>query len=138
MLAPALTRLQGENGIQRLLDVILETTGTANGFDSIGHYLRTFLQVPVSCLPYATAQASGCQATFHQSKVSAASTVNTSAGATTASTAVGGSGQGSLADLPATTPSTPTTSGGVGAPAASGAPPSSGLLGYLLGGSGTR
>ena len=140
VLAPALTRLQGENGIQRLLDVILETTGTANGFDSIGHYLRTFLQVPVSCLPYATAQASGCQATFHQSKASAASTANTSAGATIASTGVGGSGQGSLADLPATTPSTPpaATSGGIGAPAASSAPTSSGLLGYLLGGSGTR
>lgn len=86
VLAPALTKLQGENGIQRLLDVILETAGTANGFDSIGHYLRTFLTVPVSCLPYATAQASGCQATFHQSKVRAASTASTPPAGTVAST----------------------------------------------------
>ena len=31
-----------QHGIERLLDVILYTLGTSNGFDSLGHYLRTF------------------------------------------------------------------------------------------------
>ncbi len=139
VLAPALTRLQGQNGIQRLLDVILETAGTANGFDSIGHYLRTFLTVPVQCLPYAVAQVTNCQATFHQSTARASSTVNAPpAGATSASTGVGASGHGALADLPAngsdsTTPVTPqATANGTGAP------PATGLLNYLLGGSAQR
>ena len=141
VLAQALTNLQGQRGIQNLLTVILETTGTANGFDSVGHFLRTFLTVPVNCLPYATAQSDPtCAATFHQARASAASTTTSPpAGALASSTGTTGNGSASLVDTPAAAPSASpvATSGGVGAPA-SGAPTSSGLLGYLLGGSGTR
>jgi ABC-type transporter Mla subunit MlaD len=141
VLAPALTNLQGQRGIQNLLTVILETTGTANGFDSVGHFVRTFLRIPPNCLPYATTQSDPtCAATFHQARVRAASTTtNPPADALASSTGTTGNGSASLIDTPAAAPSTSTvaTSGGVGAPAG-GAPTSSGLLGYLLGGSGTR
>jgi len=129
VLAPALTRLQSQNGIQRLLDIILETTGTENGFDSIGHYLRTFLTVPVSCLPYATTQISGCEATFGQGGGRAASTTTTPpADAATVPTATAGANAALVAD--AATPQA--SANGTGARA------STGLLNYLLGGSSQR
>ncbi|HEX4805871.1 MAG TPA: MlaD family protein [Conexibacter sp.] len=128
VLAPAVSKLQAQNGIQRLLDIILETTGTANGFDSMGHFLRTFLTVPVSCLPYATAQTNNtCSATFNQLGASAASmTTAPPADALPASTA-----GTSTADGPSAAPTAPQ------APATS-APANTGLLNYLLGGSGRR
>lgn len=132
VLAPALTRLQRENGIQRLLDVILETTGTANGFDSLGHFLRTFLTVPVQCLSYATTQQYPiCSATFNQLGVgaTAATSVTPPADALAASTASTSNGAASPADASAAAPSMPPTSG---------ASTDSGLLNYLLGGSGGR
>lgn len=132
VLAPALTKLQSENGIQRLLDVILETTGTANGFDSIGHYLRTYLgTVNASCLPYSITQQDGCSATFNQLGAQAASTTATPP-AQTATAPVGTATDSSVA-APAATPAAPRASAnGTGAPA------DSGLLNYLLGGSGQR
>lgn len=132
VLAPAVTRLQSENGIQRLLDVILETTGTANGFDSVGHFLRTFLQVPGPCVPYdAATQIFTCGATFADQSGSTASTATAPpAGALGASAAATGDGSASLVDAPATTPSAP--------PAPTGASGDSGLLNYLLGGSSGR
>lgn len=131
VLAPAVTRLQGENGIQRLLDVILETTGTANGFDQVGHFLRTFLTVPGNCLTYATSQNSQCFATFtdqSQSGSAASTTTTTPADASSGSNTTASDGSASLVDAPATTPTAP--------PAPSGASTNSGLLNYLLGGSG--
>lgn len=123
VLAPAVTKLQGENGIQRLLDVILETTGTANGFDQVGHFLRTFLQVPGSCLTYATLQTFQCSATFTDYSGAGAS-----AAATTTPTPPTATTNNGSVDAPAATPSAP--------PAPSGASTDSGLLNYLLGGSG--
>ncbi len=142
VLAPALTSLQSQGGIQWLLDVILETTGTTTGFDSIGHFLRSLIVPDVPCIPYAVAPTSGCAATFtdqSSAKGASATTTTPPAGALTSSTGAN-NGSASLVDAPATTSGTPpaATSGGVGAPASSGAPTSSGLLGYLLGGSGAR
>jgi phospholipid/cholesterol/gamma-HCH transport system substrate-binding protein len=131
-LANALTDLQKQNGIQRLLDVILFTTGTTNGFDSVGHFLRSNLVVPVACVSYATAQSSKCSATFNQ-------------GGSAASAA----GAGGLQEPVATTPTPPPagslvdaapTSGATDASAGSataGQPPA-GLLSYLLGNGGGR
>jgi hypothetical protein len=139
VLAPALTSLQSQGGIQWLLDVILETTGTTTGFDSIGHFLRTLLVPQVGCIPYAVVQTSSCSATFtDQSSATSASVTTTTppTDAQTSSTGISGNGAAALVDTPTGTPQAG-TSGGVGAPA-SGAPTSSGLLGYLLGGSGTR
>jgi ABC-type transporter Mla subunit MlaD len=132
-LANGLTSLQAENGIQRLLDVILETAGTVNGFDQVSHFVRTGLVVPASCLPYAVTQISDCSATFtDQSGGSAASTTTTPpADALAATAAASSDGSGSLVDEPAAT-------SGSGSADVSDAPTGSGLLGYLLGGSGER
>lgn len=139
VLAPALTKLQSENGIQRLLDVILETTGTANGFDSVGHFLRTYLAVPAQCLRYVLVQKSICSATFNDQSSATSATATTTTPPVDAAAGTGSSGQGSLADVAApsgtgtTTPAAPQASAnGTGAQAGSG------LLNYLLGGSGQR
>lgn len=126
VLAPAATSLQGQHAIERLLDVILETTGTANGFDALGHYLRTSLIVPTACLPYATG-ADGCPPATFGASASAATTTMPPADALSASSAPS-NGSAALVDAPAATQSTP--------PATTGAPANSGLLNYLLGGSG--
>jgi ABC-type transporter Mla subunit MlaD len=134
-LAAALGSLQKQNGIQRLLDVILFTAGTTNGFDSLGHFLRGYLVVPGQCLSYATSQLSQCSATFNQGG-SAASV--SAAGAPHAGT------------LPATTPTPPTdgsltdvsapsnAGSGTTAPAPHPAQPPAGLLSYLLGDGGGK
>jgi ABC-type transporter Mla subunit MlaD len=117
--------LQRQHGIERLLDVILYTMGTSNGFDSLGHYLRTYLPSPnPACLPYAVAQNVQCTATFNQTASSASTTTTPPADATAATT----DGSASLVDEPA-----PATGG-----ASSSAPAGSGVLNYLLGGSGER
>ncbi len=128
VLARGVTSLQGQYGIQRLLDVILFTTGTTNGFDSIGHYLRTYLAtVDATCLPYSVKQDPACSATFNQNGAAAASTTTTPpADALAASTT-----DASVADGPTTAPTAPQ------APATS-PPANTGLLNYLLGGSGQR
>jgi phospholipid/cholesterol/gamma-HCH transport system substrate-binding protein len=131
VLARGLTDLQRAHGIERLLDVILYTTGTANGFDAVGHYLRTSLVVPASCLPYAVIQDSDCQATFtDQAGASTASTPPSDALAATPATSAGDSA--SLVDEPA-----PAAAGG-DTPPANDTPAGSGVLNYLLGGSGER
>jgi ABC-type transporter Mla subunit MlaD len=133
-LAAGLSSLRSRNGIQRLLDIILFTAGTVNGFDSVGHFLRTFLTVPVQCLPYAVTQVAACQATFGTPSGSAAATTTTpppvdASDAATASAAPATDGTASLVDEPAPT-------GDATAAPTGGAPAGSGLLDYLLGGSG--
>jgi phospholipid/cholesterol/gamma-HCH transport system substrate-binding protein len=131
-LAAGLTSLQRQHGIERLLDVILETMGTSNGFDQLGHYLRTWVKVDTNCLPYAvvpsgTHGTSECVATSATFGASAASTTTTPpANATTAASA----GSASLVDEPAATDAS-------GA-ASTNAPAGGGVLNYLLGGSGAR
>jgi len=130
VLARGLTSLQGQQGIQRLLDVILFTAGTANGFDSVGHYARTYLAtVNPHCLAYAVTPQSDCLATFNQSSGSAASTTTTPPSDAVAATA---GDSAAVVDPPTTPPAPQASANGTGAPA------SSGLLNYLLGGSGQR
>ncbi|MGN6188733.1 MAG: MlaD family protein [Conexibacter sp.] len=126
VLSRGLVNLQGQHGIERLLDVILFTLGTSNGFDSLGHYLRTYLAtVNPACLPYSVVQNVQCAATFNQT-ASAASTTTTPPADATAATP---DGSASLVDAPASAPTD--------APASS-SPAGSGVLNYLLGGSGGR
>ena len=130
VLAPAVTNLQAQHGIERLLDVILYTTGTANGFDSIGHYLRTYLAtVATECLQYAVRQSVNCATTFNQQGPDAvAATTPPPTDASAGSSTTASTGSASLVDAPTTAPTAP--------PAPSGASTDSGLLNYLLGGSG--
>ena len=124
ILARGLTDLQQKKGIERLLDVILYTTGTANGFDSVSHFLRSYLFIPGQCLQYDATPTAACRSTFAPD--------STSSSATAASTAVTG-------DVPATSlPSgmdVSSSSGAHAAPPVRGGP-TSGLLGYLLGSDG--
>jgi len=123
-LSRGLVSLRGQNGIQRLLEIILETTGTANGFDSVGHYLRTFLTVPAQCLRYALRQeTSSCFATFNDQASAASTQSSPDAGSVDAS---GSNGSAALVDAPAAAEPVPTTH----------PPAGSGVLNYLLGGSG--
>ena len=106
--------------------VILLTTGTSNGFDELGHFLRSYLPSPdANCLPYAVAQSIACSATFNQTAAAASTTTTPPGDATTATV----DGSASLVDerAPASTDAPPAT-----------APAGTGVLNYLLGGSGER
>jgi phospholipid/cholesterol/gamma-HCH transport system substrate-binding protein len=121
-LARALTNLEGkQHGIERLLDIILFTVGTANGFDAVSHYARSFL-VTNHCEDYATGPKSGCSARpaddFSATKVQPTS-VATSAGTPAPSSA---SISGATAEA--------------AAPNTRAAAPPAGLLSYLLGNGG--
>jgi ABC-type transporter Mla subunit MlaD len=129
VLSRGLVNLQSRHGIERLLDVILYTMGTSNGFDELGHYLRTYLPAPnANCLPYAVVQNVQCTATFNQT-ASAASTSTVPPANATALTDSNGSA--SLVDEP-----TPAT--GSASATTTSAPAGTGVLNYLLGGSGQR
>jgi phospholipid/cholesterol/gamma-HCH transport system substrate-binding protein len=130
-LARGLTSLRDQNGIQRLLDVILETAGTTSGFDAGGHYLRSALVPIVACVPYAVQVNGQCDATFGDRTGSASSTTTVPpADALAAQAAGSGDASASLVDEQA-----PADGSSAGAPA-SGAPATNGVLNYLLGGSG--
>lgn len=128
-LARGLVDLRDEHGIERLLDVIFFTTGTVTGFDEVGHYLRSLLVPIVACVPYAVKQNGQCVATFRDTSAEDASTTITppSAALNAAEDA-----SASLVDEPASL-----TSESSGSPA-TGAPVGTGVLNYLLGGSGER
>jgi ABC-type transporter Mla subunit MlaD len=125
-LARALTSLQGQHGIERLLDIILFTTGSANGFDTVSHYLRSYL-VTNSCESY-VGQPLGpgetpptCGALLaNDPRASSGSAA--SASATASSTPVATSAGTAPSSMPATPASAPQRT------------PASGLLRYLIGG----
>jgi phospholipid/cholesterol/gamma-HCH transport system substrate-binding protein len=131
-LALGLASLRDQNGIQRLLDVILETAGTTSGFDAAGHYLRSALAPIPNCVAYAVVQdGAQCGATFRDQTPATASTTTTPPADALAAQAAGrGTGSASVVDEPAP------SNGNSGAAPANGAPATSGVLNYLLGGSG--
>ncbi|HMJ02659.1 MAG TPA: MlaD family protein [Conexibacter sp.] len=143
-LSRGLTSLQDEHGIERLLDVILFTMGTSNGFDDVGHFLRSFVVLSGNCIAYVTRQDPNlpqCTATFNQGGGSAASTTLTPPSDALAASAVAGADVAApVAERTASgaTAVAPTASGDGTAsladePGSTGAPAGSGLLSYLLG-----
>lgn len=58
-----LSSFQTTGGIQQLMAVLLNGTGSTNGFDASGHYIRTNALVG-SCTAYAKAPVPGCSANF--------------------------------------------------------------------------
>ncbi|HYV17272.1 MAG TPA: MlaD family protein [Conexibacter sp.] len=128
-LARTLVDLQGQHGIERLLQVIFYTVGSSNGFDDLGHTLRTYLDTP-NCLEYALTQTLSCSGTLtdYEGKnlPSASSGARTSSSATTPSSTPAAS-ETTPASAPTPTPApTSATNGGA----------ETGLLGYLLGNGG--
>lgn len=129
-LASAVTSLQGQHGIDRLLQTILYTAESANGFDSVGHYLRSLLFAN-SCLSYATKPSSdpSCIANFPDAAASSSSAASAASLTSTAASPSPATSAPPAAAAPTTAPDGGTTSNG-GAQA--------GLLGYLLGGGGAK
>jgi phospholipid/cholesterol/gamma-HCH transport system substrate-binding protein len=58
-LAELLTSLRDTGGLERLLDFIFLGTGSTNGYDALGHFLRSEA-VATACLTYAVTTAAAC------------------------------------------------------------------------------
>jgi phospholipid/cholesterol/gamma-HCH transport system substrate-binding protein len=59
-----LDSLRTHKGFEDLMDLIYNTTGSVNGFDSFGHTLRSVVQ-PTNCVDYTPLNFTGCSAKFH-------------------------------------------------------------------------
>jgi ABC-type transporter Mla subunit MlaD len=69
----SLTRsLDRTGGLERLMDLLFYSTASINGFDDVGHYLRSALIINV-CTDYVTVPTAGCSARFEGQASSAAS-----------------------------------------------------------------
>lgn len=55
-----LTSLRDTGGLERFMDFIFLGAGSTNGYDALGHFLRTEGVVAATCLTYAIAPAPGC------------------------------------------------------------------------------
>jgi phospholipid/cholesterol/gamma-HCH transport system substrate-binding protein len=60
-LSELLSSLRATGGLERFLDFVFLGTGSANGYDALGHFLRAE-GVGNTCLTYAIAPVSGCSA----------------------------------------------------------------------------
>jgi phospholipid/cholesterol/gamma-HCH transport system substrate-binding protein len=59
------TSVRETGGIERLVDSIFGGAGATNGYDALGHFLRTMVVVNATCLTYAAvAPAPGCNSHF--------------------------------------------------------------------------
>ncbi len=63
--AAALTpSVRETGGVERLVDSIFIGAGATNGYDALGHFLRSMVVVNATCLSYAIVPAPGCNAHF--------------------------------------------------------------------------
>jgi ABC-type transporter Mla subunit MlaD len=69
--------LRNTGGLERLMDFIFLGAGSANGYDALGHFLRTE-GLGTACLTYAIAPASACSAKLTQTTTSASASAKTS------------------------------------------------------------
>ncbi len=119
-----LTSLNKTGGIEQLMNLLYEGTAAGNGFNKLGHYVRTE-PITGGCTAYSTAHQANCSADFTTGHAgptaavtrSAATASASSTSASTADTTV----QQDIVDRALRAVSTPSTSS------------VSGLLGYLLG-----
>jgi phospholipid/cholesterol/gamma-HCH transport system substrate-binding protein len=64
-LSALLTSLRSTGGLERLMDFIFLGANSANGYNSLGHFVRTVI-VGKLCVAYKVAPQSGCEANFIQ------------------------------------------------------------------------
>ncbi|HTR89324.1 MAG TPA: MlaD family protein, partial [Solirubrobacteraceae bacterium] len=88
-LSELFTSLRDTGGLERILDFIFLGTGTTNGYDALGHFLRAEA-IGNACLTYALTPAPGCSAKFFNSN-GLSSAEGSSAGASGAGGASGAS-----------------------------------------------
>lgn len=79
-LAELLTSLRDSGGLERFMDLIFLGAGSTNGYDALGHFLRTEGVVAATCLTYAVVPAPGCTGKLFSTSGSSSS----AAGAATA------------------------------------------------------
>jgi hypothetical protein len=71
------TSLRDTGGLERLLDLIFLGTGATNGYDALGHFLRSEV-VGTPCLKYAIAESSQCNGKLSATEASEASASSSS------------------------------------------------------------
>ncbi len=75
LLDKLLASFQSTGGIQDLMALLLNGTGATNGFDSVGHYIRTE-SLFGSCTSYAKTPFPGCSANFSNGGAASAAQAN--------------------------------------------------------------
>ncbi len=82
-LSELVTSLRDTGGLERFMDFIFLGAGSTNGYDALGHFLRTEGVAAVGCLTYAIAPVGSCHGNFFNT--SGASTTAASAHSSSAS-----------------------------------------------------
>jgi phospholipid/cholesterol/gamma-HCH transport system substrate-binding protein len=80
-LSELLTSLRDTGGLERFLDFVFLGGGSLNGYDSLGHFLRTEI-IAKNCVGYKVTPQQGCNANFVKGEGSAASTSSATASST--------------------------------------------------------
>jgi ABC-type transporter Mla subunit MlaD len=63
-LSELVTSLRDTGGLERFMDFIFLGAGSTNGYDALGHFLRTEGVAAATCLTYAIAPRGGCHGNF--------------------------------------------------------------------------
>ncbi len=138
-LSALLSSFRATGGIERLMDFIFLGTGAANGYNSLGHFVRAGV-VDADCVAYKVAPSSGCEANFIGGSATAA---RASASASTSDTSLameriaalarGASVSQAIAEYPGSEGEASPFGGG-GGPASAGAPAVAHPVGGAAGG----
>jgi ABC-type transporter Mla subunit MlaD len=75
-LSELLTSLRSSGGLERLLDFIFLGTGTTNGYDALGHFLRAEA-LGTACVSYSLVPRGGCEAKLFNTPGASAATGTT-------------------------------------------------------------
>jgi ABC-type transporter Mla subunit MlaD len=75
-LSELFTSLRDTGGLERFMDLIFLGAGSTNGYDALGHFLRTEGVAAATCLTYAIAPAGGCHGNFFSTSGSASNAVS--------------------------------------------------------------
>ncbi len=84
--AELLSSLRNTGGLERLMDFIFLGAGSSNGYDALGHFLRTE-GIGTACLTYAVLPTSGCGAKLFSASASTSGTAASAAKAGSAAKA---------------------------------------------------
>ncbi len=75
-LSEVFTSLRDTGGLERFMDFIFLGAGTTNGYDALGHFLRTEGVAAATCLTYAVAPVGGCHGNFFNTTGAATGTAS--------------------------------------------------------------
>lgn len=75
-LSELFTSLRDTGGLERFMDFIFLGAGSTNGYDALGHFLRTEGVAAATCLTYAIVPAGGCHGNFFNTSSASANSAN--------------------------------------------------------------